>query len=314
MKILPEIEKHLTIATKNGEILKVCLGVMLFYQEAETRQKREVVLALFEEHATLTGERYRWTQNPKTKKWKPLKNGRASYLQPKDWLPDTPDGKWSFIYHAGKKSSNASNIEFVTYNRGSIHPPNTINYVLLQFPVELFDDAPIGLPELTQRWCALLKPKHGYAGLCLGRSHGYEHNEAVTYEYKLGTRFPGLDIRWPLSHSMELDKGIKGADWLTVLSGDYIKELGGMDVIKSQMGSKSVLEYDGGAILQASIMPQLGDVEQGIDIPSYKEVGAIIEPLRVKDYPGINIGSAPRPCFSKEEYQQWLARFSPQPK
>lgn len=307
-----ELDTQLSVISPAQEVLlKLCFQVMLFYQEPYTEEKRKAVLTLLEEHAALTGEKYRWTQNPKTKSWKSVKKGRASYLQPKEWLLNLGDARWGFIYHAGDKGSDASDIEFVTYNRFAIHAPGEINYVLMQFPVDMFDGAPEKLPELTRHWCELLQPKHGYGGLCLGRSHGYEHESASSHEFTLASRFPGIDVRWPLSHSMELDRGIKGADWLTILSSDYLEQLGGLASVKERMGKLPVLEYQGGAVLQAGEWPQVGDNEQGIDIPEYKQVGAIVEPVRFKTYPGIHIGSAPQPKFTKQGYMEWLARFSP---
>lgn len=316
MQNYAELDARLSvISPTDGVLLKLCLQVMLFYQDAHTEEKRKAVLALLEEHAALTGEHYRWTQNPKTKSWKSVSKGRASYIQPKEWLFDVrPGNEWSFIYHGGAKASDASNIEFYTDNYGEVHGPGDISYVLMQFPVELFDNTAEGLPELTRRWCGILQPKHGYGGLCLGRSHGYEHGEASSYEYTLASRFPGVDVRWTMLHSMRLNHGTRGADWLTILSDEYLEQLGGLAAIKERMEDLPVLAYQGGAVLQAGALPQVGDNEQGIDIPEYKKVGAIVEPVRHKNYGGIHIGSAPNPKFSKEEYAAWLARFSPEQK
>lgn len=302
---LPELEQKLTVTTKYGEVLKVCLGLMLFYPWENIQENRKSVLKIFDEYTEFINNRYRWTQNPQTYSWKFLKHGRDSYLQPRDWIMDLPEYEcWYFLYHGGKKGSDASNIEFFAFC-------GAINMILLQFPVEGFAEAKVGLPELAQRWSEILQPAHGYGGFCLGRSHGYEF-ESSSYEYQLAQRYLGLDVRNPQFHCSELHKGIKGADWLVILSEKYLEKLGGLQTVKQAMGEMPLLEYNGGAVLQAGAGPQLGDIELGeVDIPEYRRVAAIVEPVRAKNHTGMHIGNAPKPCFTTESYRRWLARFSP---
>lgn len=308
----PQLDNQLAITKDGIVILRVCLNLMLFYKNSHTLKKREAILDLLEEHARLTGDVYRWTQNPQTNRWIRLKDGKSDYIEPRDWLPQVEDHRWSFIYHAGEKAIDASHLEVSAYGRGSLSAENPLlaSYILFQFPFAFFD-APEDFATLARAWSQRLRPDHGYAGFCLARSHGEEHGIASSYEYLLACRFPGLDIREPSFHSDRLGTGIKGADWLTILSDDYVDALGGKEIVKKDMGEMPVLEYPGGVVLQAGSGPQLGDDEQGIDIPEYRRVAAIVEPIRVKNYGGIHIGSAPTPCFSNEGYMQWLARFSP---
>lgn len=153
--------------------------------------------------------------------------------------------------------------------------------------------------------------KTGGSILCLARSHGHEHGMASSYEYQLARQFPGVDVRWPISLSRDLGDAIKGADWLTIVSEHYVDILGGREAVRQAMGDMPMLEYDDGVVLRAGAAPRLGDTEQGIDLPDYRRVAAIVEPVRMKHLKGIHIGSAPHPRFSREEYTQWLARFSP---
>lgn len=117
---------------------------------------------------------------------------------------------------------------------------------------------------------------------------------------------------------MNLHRGLKGVDWLTILSDRWLERLGGLERVKAEMGELPVLDYDGGAILRAGSMPQLGDNEHpeaNAALADYRRVAAIIEPVRIKDHPGIHPRLSPsyrhEKRFGAQEYQAWLARFSP---
>ncbi|MCC5881692.1 MAG: DUF3396 domain-containing protein [Halomonas sp.] len=316
MDIQQDLDQLLTVETDNGVLFKICLGVALFFKGDQQEEKRQAVLDILADYRDLVGDQLTWTTNPATGKWKKLK-GFDSYITPFDWLPTYGRGEWEFVYHGGKRRSDADNHSFVVLGTG--HNDN-ISYVYCQFPIDFFIEREQKLPALVQQWCEKLKPEHGYAGFWLGRSFGYEKNdEAVILEYRFGQRFPGLQINKFTTHSLNLHRGPKGVDWLTILSDSWLERLGGVERIKEAMGELPVLEYDGGAILRAGPMPQLGDNENpDLDaaLADYRRVAAIIEPIRIKDHPSIHprlFGDARHEKrFDAQEYQAWLARFSPQ--
>ena len=167
-----------------------------------------------------------------------------------------------------------------------------MSYLYCQFPIDFFIEQDEKLPALVQRWCEKLKPEHGYSGFWLGQSYGYEDSdEAVILEYKFGQRFPGLQINGFSTHSLNLHRGPKGVDWLTILSDSWLERLGGLEHVKEQMGELPVLDYNGGAILRAGAMPQLGDNENpevNAALADYRRVAEIIDPVRIKDHQGIH--------------------------
>ncbi|MBZ0330849.1 DUF3396 domain-containing protein [Halomonas sp. ANAO-440] len=309
-------DQLLTVETDNGVLFKICLGVALFFKGDQQEEKRQAVLDILADYRDLVGNQLTWTTNPSTGKWKKLK-GFDSYITPFGWLPTYGRGEWEFAYHGGKLRSDADNHSFVVLGTG--HNDN-ISYLYCQFPIDFFIEREEKLPALVQRWCEKLKPEHGYAGFWLGRSFGYaKSDEAVILEYRFGQRFPGLQINKFTTHSLNLHRGPKGVDWLTLLSDSWLERLGGVEDVKETMGDLPVLEYDGGAILRAGPMPQLGDNENpDLDaaLADYRRVAAIIEPIRIKDHPAIHpqlFGSVRHEKnFDDAEYQAWLARFSPQ--
>jgi len=297
-----------------GKVLQLAFAVVFFYKISEDRGRKAAIVDILDEHCEMTGNKYRWTQNPKTYTWKRLKDGINSYTHPRDWAITNKDYRWTLIYHAGEKASDASDIEVYSFNIGDqSKQSNGTSFVRVHFPITVLENAP-AVCEWIQDWSELLKPDHGYAGFCLAQSHGYERGEAMTYEYAIAQRFPGIDIYTNVGHSLQLGNYIKGVNWLTILSDIFLERIGGLEAVKEQMGELPVLTYAGGAILQAGALPQFGDTEQNISMTAYKRVAGIVEPLRHRNY-GRGAGMlGPGPKLTHEAYREWLARFSPQPR
>ncbi|MBA2779747.1 type VI immunity family protein [Billgrantia kenyensis] len=310
-----DFDQLLTVETDDGVLFKICLGVALFFTGSQQEEKRQAVLEILADYRDLVGDKLTWTTNPSTGKWKKLK-GFDSYITPFDWLPSHGRGEWELVYHGGQRPSDANEYGLVSLGRLR---DDDLSYLYCQFPIDFFIEREDKLPEHVQRWCDKLKPDQGYAGFWLGRSYGHERSdEASILEYRFGQRFPGLQINNFSEHVFNLHQGPKGVDWLTILSDRWLERLGGMERIKEAMGELPVLEYDGGAILRAGPMPQLGDSEDpevNAALADYRRVAAIIEPIRVKDHQAIHSSLMPsnrhEKYFNEPEYQAWLARFSP---
>ncbi|MBA2779744.1 type VI immunity family protein [Billgrantia kenyensis] len=254
------LDQLLTVETDNGVLFKICLGVALFYTGSQQQEKRQAVLGILADYRDLVGDQLTWTTNPTTGKWKKLK-GFDSYITPFNWLPTYGRGEWEFVYHGGKRHSDADNHAFIVLGkRPSADERGDVSYLYCQFPIDFFIEREQKLPALVQQWCDWLKPEHGYAGFWLGQPYGYrDSDEVVILEHKFGQRFPGLQINGFSTHSLNLHRGPKGVDWLTILSDSWLERLGGLEHVKAEMDGLPVLDYDGGAILRAGPMPQLGD-------------------------------------------------------
>jgi hypothetical protein len=303
----------ITIPDK-GKILQLAFAVVLFYKISEAKRRMAAIVDVLDEHCAMTGNQYRWTQNPQTKSWKRLKEGINSYIHPREWVLTNKHYNWSLIYHSGEKASDASDVELYSLNIGDQSEKSPGNsFVRVHFPLTVILDIP-AICERIRHWSAMLQPDHGYAGFSLvnPHDHGHEHHTAVPDKYTIGQRFPGVDV-YSFSMPARLGSFIRGADWLTILSDAFLERIGGLDAVKKHMGELPVLGYAGGAILQAGDMPQLGDNEQNLPMTEYRQVAAIVEPLRLKDYKGGASMLAPDPKFTNESYREWMARFSPQP-
>jgi hypothetical protein len=299
-----------------GIILKLCFAVMFFYQMSEDRKRQAAILDILDEHCAMTGNRYQWTRNPRTSKWKSLPHGMDSYIHPREWVLTNPYYKWTLLYHGGMRASDASDVEVYSFNHGNTPKGDMTSFLRIHLPLSVLQDVP-AIVERIRSWSELLQPDHGYAGISLARSHGYERGDrdSASFEYRIGQDFPGIDVYDTVMHSLQLGKNIKGVDWLVTLSDAFLDRIGGLATVRERMGDLPVLEYKGGVVLQAGSLPQIGLGDgQDVHFADYRHVAAIIEPLRQKNYRGgIAETLIPEPKFDQERYQQWLARFSPSP-
>ncbi|MGD9368454.1 MAG: DUF3396 domain-containing protein, partial [Desulfobacteraceae bacterium] len=150
-------------------------------------------------------------------------------------------------------------------------------------PFAFIEQQPPGFfRKMVLQWCQKLRPLHGYAGIYLSLSA--EAGAAMRAEplvYPLVKRFPGIEIGSPTIIRQKFKNGIKGVNWLTVLSDKFVSKLGGIDVLKNGLDDTCPLHtyYPGGAVIQACPYPQLGDLEQGIRLKDYQKVYKLVKPV-----------------------------------
>jgi hypothetical protein len=95
--------------------------------------------------------------------------------------------------------------------------------------------------KMVLQWCEKLSPLHGYAGIYLALSA--EQGAAMGAEplvYPLVKRFPGIEFDFPITVKLKFKNGIKGVNWLTVLSDKFVSELGGIDTLKNGLDDTCV--------------------------------------------------------------------------
>ena len=324
-QILHELGDIVSIQHDKGVLLKLCVDMALYTEAFSSREQREAVLQVFDDYCGLYQDKLRWTTNPRTGVWKRLKHGIADYLQPKEWLQDTDSGDgWEFVYHGGEQKMDATDIMF--YASGE--PFYSVNHHCLsmavcRFPLADVFGQRISIPNLMKKWCAMLQPWHGRAGLSIGRSFGYEDKTLSRLtETELLLRYPGLQF-WEHSEGLYfvqqgggLYDGPRCADWLIALSDHFLEKLGGKAAIIEAMQPLPVHEYTQGLILQAGEYPQLGHyAENGIPV-DYVRIGKIIEPIRTsRPYAAAlfvpDPQKGPDACKTDVEIsQKWCARFS----
>ncbi|EDP9826656.1 DUF3396 domain-containing protein [Salmonella enterica] len=163
---------------------------------------------------------------------------------------------------------------------------------------------------MTLKWCERLKPVHGSSGFCV--SYRPDMEPQTQWSWPLLQRYPGVDQQDIVEFSLRaggIYNRIKGINWLTVLGDAIVSELGGKESIKRQLGELcSVHSYDGGIIIIAGPIPQLGDVYSGFIPERYKTVASLTHPVRFERYtrPFIRLR---KPLDSMEATLKWIRRF-----
>jgi hypothetical protein len=98
-------------------------------------------------------------------------------------------------------------------------------------------------------------------------------------------------------------------NWLTVLGERWLKEIGGIDHLRSQLDdSFGFYSYDGGLVIQAGPKPQLGDSQRGHWPQDYVTLAKMLKSVQIKHhYPFHNGGPGRR--MDSEASNAWLFRF-----
>jgi hypothetical protein len=257
-------------------------------------------LDVFNEYYSFCGQRLRWATNPANHRWEEL----TPSLLPDQWLLKNMETNhvWDFYYHGGRTYDESS--AFRIHGLGFPIPARSLSYLSICFPVTWFAENNADAPSLIMHWCQRLNPFHGYAGFTiLSSSDTRMESKMAKAVYTLAQRFPGLEVDYPVSHSMYLQEGIKGVNWLTCLEERWLKELGGIGELRQRLGDEFIFhEYDGGIVIQAGPYPEVGDRNRQIAVNLYGKLSHVLGAIRV-EYPVPILG------FDATSTAEWFHRF-----
>jgi hypothetical protein len=193
-------------------------------------------------------------------------------------------------------------------------------YFAATLPFSFFHEAKDVAPfqRLVHRWCTLLRPQSGYAGIGAIQSVDMmEKKRTSSQVYPLAKRFPGLDVDNPSVIANHMGDRIKGANWLTALDDSCAQRVGGKDWLLSKLSSGyRIFEYEGGLLIQAGPTPQLGDANRGQLPYYYCELSRLLKPIRMTFPAGHSLFQPGKGVDSTAASNEWLARLDqdvPQP-
>lgn len=186
-----------------------------------------------------------------------------------------------------------------------------LGYLSATFPFRFLKERPGGFfQQFVHKWCERLSPLHGYAGLGLLRS--MENSEARAVEpliFPLVRRFPGLEIDMPHLEARLLADGIKGVNWLTMLSDLLLSKLGGADAVRQKLQNGFTFDpYPGGLMIQAGPHPEFGDLDRNIIPAHYRRLYEVLRPVQAP-YDDV-LMDTPAGVDPEAFTQQWLRRFA----
>ncbi len=171
------------------------------------------------------------------------------------------------------------------------------------------------LRDLIKKWCDILEPVHGTGGPSL-LWYSADANNHMIDGLALLKKFPGLDNE--SVSNFDVESGyfakqhyrIRTINWLTILGDTLIAELGGRDALQAALGDAiSLIDYQGGTIIQAGPQPVFGDSELG-DVPElYRRVSEVTKPVRFEAYRRGIFQGLPAPLDDLDETMKWIRRF-----
>ena len=299
----------LCIKDQNGRVaIRVGLLATLFFDNQLTRSVRETVAAVADEYIELFRPHLRWAAMPKAKYAIPITSKRVRL--PGEFLPQYPDGEsWSFDFFGGATAKSASEFHFAAFG-SSPHADGGLGYLHLSFPFLWFADRTDTFQEYVVKLCQQLRPISGYAGigvLEIPDLHEAERFQTVVRE--IAERYPGLEIEDRLGHTIELRKGIKGINWLTILSDRWVKEMGDLEALQARLGEPfGFYPYEGGLVVQAGPRPQIGDVQANLWPKDYITLAKVLKKIQITDHCAFHYsGKGQR--MNREGSLAWLFRF-----
>jgi hypothetical protein len=296
------------VKDKDGRVaVMVGLLVTVFFEHGVTRKVRETVADVAQDYIRLVQEHLRWTVPPNAKREIAFDSTHMGL--PKKWLLDYLDGEsWSFDFHGGDAAKAAS--AFCIEGFGSSAPDNDPGYLHISFPLLWFSEPAAGtFPEYVLKICQRIQPLSGYAGLgVLESTDGYARDKFQPIVRKIAERFPGLEVESRTAHTLYLGKGIKGVNWLTILGERWIKEMGGLDSLRTCLGEPfGFYPYEGGVIIQAGPKPQIGDVQANRWPQHYVTLARVLKRIQIENHRPFHFGGPGR--MDHEASKAWLFRF-----
>ncbi|MEN3332476.1 MAG: hypothetical protein V7641_1841 [Blastocatellia bacterium] len=183
------------------------------------------------------------------------------------------------------------------------------NLVSMAFPPQWGLERADEMLEFVRDLCAIFPFRSGHAGFCFECS-SYEEEQSQTFAWKRSMRHRGIDIFDVANDTVAVGHdGVKGVNWLTILSDPFVKRLGGQKQMRESLSEEiEILPSSGGVIIKCGPQPRFGDTNRRDFLPDYKEVYALASPLievAIKRYPSLTLEG--------DDYEAktiaWLRRF-----
>jgi hypothetical protein len=114
-----------------------------------------------------------------------------------------------------------------------------------------------------------------------------------------------MDVSSLMESSWSIGTRVRGPHWLTFLGQPVLGELGGSAGLRSHLSSPDITiqEMEGErAVVTLGEGPEAGDLEQGRDLPLYRELARVLEPWHHHENDRWH-------DFSEEDMRRWQRRF-----
>lgn len=301
------LSEWLTVLDADGTpVVKVVLLATVYFAGGHQPEVRAAVAECFERFQAVCGEHLRWAKHPQTLGWHRVDDPELP--TPRQWLNQAPPNTaWQLYLHGGDQPEACS--DFVARGLGSPGWENLLSYFSVALPLDWYADHPGSFRELVGEFCRRLQPVSGYGGFGIMESPASARMARQEPEVRrLAERFPGLEVDRPYTHTLYLDKGIKGVNWLTILGKRWLQEAGGEERLREALPPPFVFDpYPGGLLIQAGRMPQTGGMATEPVPPLYQTINRVLQPISIRKHRAFHYDGLDR--FDKAASERWLGRF-----
>ncbi|AKT37889.1 type VI immunity family protein [Chondromyces crocatus] len=317
-ELLAMFDDHLVARDESGrEMLAVGLFATVYFKEPWKREVREIIAGFAENYMRRWASQLRWALNPKTDCMQPFAHTEGA--RPTQFaVIDDEESALSIMGYGATYARGASAFHVHALADASTSP-DALGFLRFGYPLVPVPGVRFDLPDVLLKLCRKLKPVSGYAGV--GVIPCPDRGDAQRWEgilVDLAQRFPGLEMEYPVEHSIYLAEGrdgkggIKGVNWLTAISDVWLDELGGAAAVAADLRDldpRYILHrYDGGLLIQAGDRPALGDTERDAWPDLYVKLARYLKPIRITRHSAFGSGGRGW-AFGPQEVRAWLARF-----
>lgn len=304
------LEKLTCIRDNNGRpALMLGFVATVYFENGYTRPKREAVTELTEQYMRQFKDELQWSVEPGTAQPYPISSGKVK--PPSEWLPQHEDGvEWWLGYYGGDHKEGAASFQVAAFSADNVRPGP--GYFSIHLPLDYFGTHGGTLAEFLRPICERLKPISGYAGLGLLQPLDIlAGGPGQALVRTLGERFPGFEIEARPVTCNHVGKGIKGINWLTILSDRWIEEMGGLDYLRIRLDEPTFPfhRYDGGVIIQAGAKPQIGDATKDLWPAPYITLTKVLKKIQIKEHYAFHVRMSKGQIMDRDATLAWLFRF-----
>lgn len=184
-----------------------------------------------------------------------------------------------------------------------------LSYLRMHFPISWVIEDVEGFLKFILEVCEKLKPAHGMVGIAPVFAYG-EDNQYPDYYYPFLKRFPGLDfVSGVWSVKVGIERKIRGVNWLTIIDSDYSKELAEQGNDFGELDDQIKMHsFNRGILVQAGLLPEIGDASKNIWPDHYCTVHKAMKPLLFDAYKS-HYFYAPKSLDGLNETIAWSKRF-----
>jgi hypothetical protein len=280
------------------------LAVTLYFKPPPAKCA-DGILKVYQRYLELCEPHLTWFADETGKKYR---EARPDVLRiPFDRVPQSLDNGKTYTWgaFAGKHHRHAAPFQFFGFLDADEYGNGDMSFLRAAFAVDTFRDDFGRFVALVKDLAALVPVFHGGAGLSFSESMVQGQKQTnEPYLISAAAHFAGVEVEDPIATSLSCRDAIKGANWLTLIDASFVKRLGGEKTLRASLSDAITLHpMPWGLMIQAGPEPGLGVVNDGEQLPLYREVNKALRPVRVAVHQNFGVE------FEETRTRQWIGRF-----